>query len=95
MEPPRKTYLHHIPQWQAAGYWVELIFLRLANADEAVARVALRVKQGGHNIPEMVIRRRFDAGLHHFTHHYSRLVNAWALYDNSGELPQLLDWSER
>lgn len=89
-----RAYLRHITQWQAAGYQVELIFLRLASADEAVARVAQRVKQGGHHIPEPVIRRRFDAGLENLTRHYATAVNVWALYDNSGEQPQLLDWSE-
>lgn len=64
-------------------------------ADEAVARVAQRVKQGGHRIPESVIRRRFAAGLENFTHYYAHAVDAWALYDNSTEIPRLLDWSEK
>jgi predicted ABC-type ATPase len=51
-----RGYLRLIKQWQAAGYQVKIIFLQLASADEAVACVAQRVKQGGHNIPEEVIR---------------------------------------
>ena len=86
--------LRHIARWRAAGYRVELIFLRLASADEAVARVAQRVKQGGHHIPEAVIRRRFAAGLDNLSRHYAPAVDAWALYDNSGEEPILLNWSE-
>jgi predicted ABC-type ATPase len=89
-----KTYLRYITTWQAAGYRVELIFLTLNSADEAVARVAQRVKQGGHDIPEPVIRRRFAAGLENFTQHYAAVVDAWALYDNSGDLPRLLDWRD-
>lgn len=89
-----RTYLRHIRAWQTAGYRVELFFLRLNSADEAVARVAQRVKQGGHHIPEPVIRRRFAAGLDNFTQRYAPAVDAWALYDNSAEVPQLLDWSE-
>ncbi len=89
-----RGYLRHIKRWQVAGYRVELIFLRLTSADEAVARVAQRVKQGGHDIPEAVIRRRFDAGLENLTRFYAPAVDIWALYDNSGDLPQLLDWSE-
>jgi predicted ABC-type ATPase len=42
-----------------------------------------------------VIRRRFAAGLANFEHLYAPRVDAWALYDNSGEQPVLLDWSER
>lgn len=90
-----KGYLRHINTWQKAGYQVELIFLRLQSADEAVARVVQRVKQGGHNIPEPVIRRRFDAGIKNFTNYYAPAVDAWALYDNSAEMPELLDWSEK
>lgn len=89
-----RAYLRHIARWRAAGYRVELIFLRLASAQEALARVAQRVKQGGHHIPEAVIRRRFAAGLDNLSHHYAPAVDAWALYDNSGEEPILLNWSE-
>lgn len=90
-----RGYLRHIKRWQAAGYRVELIYLKLHSADEAVARVAQRVRQGGHDIPEPVIRRRFVTGLHNLTHHYAPAVDSWALYDNSGEAPILLDWSEK
>lgn len=90
-----RGYLRQIRQWQAAGYSVKLIFLRLNSADEAVARVAQRVLQGGHDIPEPVIRRRFVSGFDHFVRLYAPLVDAWALYDNSGEQPELLDWSEK
>jgi len=89
-----RAYLHHIRHWQSAGYRVKLIFLKLASAGEAIARVAQRVRQGGHDIPEAVIRRRFAAGLANFERLYAPRVDAWALYDNSGERPILLDWSE-
>ncbi|WP_298292241.1 AAA family ATPase [Thiomonas sp.] len=90
-----RAYLRHIRRWQQAGYWVELIFLQLGSAEEAAARVQQRVRQGGHDLPEPVIRRRFEAGLIHFRQYYASAVDAWALYDNSGEMPVLLDWRER
>lgn len=90
-----RGYLRHIARWHAAGYRVELIFLKLNHADEAVARVEQRVHQGGHNVPEAVIRRRFAAGLENFHRHYAPAVDAWVLYDNAGEKPALLDWSEQ
>ena len=89
-----RAYLRLIEQWQAAGYRVKLIFLRLASPEEAVARVAQRVRQGGHNIPEAVIRRRFEAGLSNFHQLYAPRVNAWMLYDNAGTQPVLMDWSD-
>lgn len=78
-------YARQIPQWRALGYHVTLVFLSLPSAAMAVQRVADRVAQGGHGIPEAVIRRRFVAGLRNFEGVYKPLVNAWALYDNSGE----------
>lgn len=90
-----RVYLRYISAWQAAGYRVKLIFLRLESPEEAVARVAQRVRQGGHHIPEPVIRRRYHAGLENFHHHYAPRVDAWMLYDNSGLTPTLLDWSEK
>ena len=89
-----RGYLRLINQWRAAGYRVKLIFLRLDSPEEAIARVAQRVRQGGHNIPDHVIRRRYDAGLENFHRHYTPRVDAWMLYDNSGLTPTLLDWSE-
>ena len=90
-----RGYVPHIQAWQAAGYVVKLIFLTLDCPEEAIARVAQRVLQGGHDIPEATIRRRFAAGLHNFEHLYAPLVDAWALYDNAGSAPLLLDWSEK
>lgn len=87
-------YLRHIAQWRAQGYRVSLFFLSLVNAETAIARVAERVRQGGHNIPETVIRRRFAAGLKHFHDHYRAAVDDWALYDNSGNVPVMLEWGE-
>jgi predicted ABC-type ATPase len=90
-----RTYLRAIRRWQQAGYEVELLFLRLNSAEEAIARVAQRVRQGGHHVPDVVVRRRFAAGLSNFHGHYAPLVDSWVLYDNSGDEPVILDWSEK
>ena len=89
------VYLKKIPVWQAHGYQVKLWFLSLPNEDIAVSRVAHRVHQGGHNIPEPVIRRRFKAGLANFHERYSKAVDSWAFYDSSGMHPKLIDWSNK
>ncbi len=90
-----RSYAHSIREWQAAGYHVALWFLALPSAEAALARVAQRVLQGGHNIPEAVVRRRFAAGRAHFHSIYRGLVDAWVLYDNSETIPVLLDWGEK
>lgn len=89
------AYARHIGEWRAAGYRVELYFLSLPSAEAAIARVAERVSQGGHDIPEAVIRRRFAAGRRLLDAVYKPIVDEWVLYDNSGETPILLDWSSK
>jgi len=69
--------------------------LALSSVDVALARVAQRVLQGGHNIPEEVVRRRFLAGRANFDDLYRALVDSWVLYDNSDAVPVLLDWGEK
>jgi len=88
-------YLAQIRQWRAQDYHVSLFFLRLPDAETAIARVAERVRQGGHDIPEAVIRRRFTAGWRNLDHAYKSVVDTWAIYDNVGERPSLLEWGEK
>ena len=85
-----RAYARMIPQWRADGYRVRLLFLRLPDAEMAIARVQKRVATGGHSIPEETIRRRFDAGLRNFERIYRALVDEWALYDGTGSPPRLL-----
>ena len=86
-------YARKIPQWRQLGYRVELFFLSLPSADTAVQRVAERVRQGGHDIPEATIRRRFASGKRLFADMYQPLVDQWVLYDNAGDEPVVMDWS--
>lgn len=78
------TYARMIPEWRLAGYKVKLLFLSLASAEEAIARVAMRVRQGGHNIPPEVVRRRFASGMKNFLEIYRSRVDCWQWFDNSG-----------
>jgi len=87
------TYLKRIKQWRAEGYSISIFFLSLPDAEAAVARVAKRVRQGGHHISEAVIRRRFAAGLENLERVYKPAVNAWVKY-YGGESPILLEWEE-
>lgn len=85
------SYARMIPLWRQAAYVVKLIFLSLPDADMAIARVAARVAQGGHDVPEAVVRRRFSAGIRNFHSRYKSLVDDWQLYDNAVSPPVLID----
>lgn len=86
-----KMYAQLIPQWRSAGYVVKLFFLSLPSEELAISRVKIRVSQGGHDVPVTVIHRRFTAGFQNFHSTYKNLVDEWALYNNSGEHPILLE----
>jgi predicted ABC-type ATPase len=90
-----QAYLRHIKHWRASGYQISLFFLRLPSVELAIARVAEGVRQGGHDIPEAVIRRRFTAGRTNLEKYYLAAVNTWAISDNSGEEPVLIEWGEQ
>jgi predicted ABC-type ATPase len=90
-----RSYAKMIPRWRDLGFRVKLIYLCLEDARVAIERVRVRVKQGGHNVPEEVILRRFVTGWNNFNKIYKRLVDTWVLYDNSGEKPVFLDTGGR
>ena len=85
-----RGYARLIPGWRRQGYRVTLFLLRLPTPEVAIARVRQRVREGGHDVPEAVIRRRYDAGWRNWERLYKGLVDEWAVYDNSGDTPVLL-----
>ena len=85
-----RGYANLIPRWRRQGYRVTLFFLRLPTPEAAIARVRQRVREGGHDVPEAVVRRRFDAGWRNWEGLYKSLVDEWTVYDNSGDTPVFL-----
>lgn len=69
------NYIKHIKAAQLQGYEVDLTFLWLSSSNEAVKRVAERVKQGGHNVPKEIIIKRYYAGLKNFLKYYLPLAD--------------------
>ncbi|MBI3817485.1 MAG: zeta toxin family protein [Planctomycetes bacterium] len=84
-------YVTKIRDWRARGFHVKLIFLSLPTVELSLARIRSRVILGGHDVPEDVVRRRFHRGLENFHNIYSKIVNDWILYDNSGSTPTPLE----
>jgi len=73
------------------GYEVILYFLSLPDEQIAIERVQLRVAQGGHNVPVDVIKRRYHRGWKNFQKYYKDLVDTWVIFDNSGNIPLILE----
>jgi len=73
-----------------SSYRAHLTFLSLPDPDLAVARVAERVRRGGHDVPEQVVRRRFHSGLRNFFGLYRPVVVSWQVHDNAEVQPRLI-----
>jgi predicted ABC-type ATPase len=83
-----KALEHRIRDWREAGYTTSLYFMYLSNADVAVHRVRYRTSQGGHDVPESVIRRRYEEGLRNFFVRYRSIVDEWQIFDNTQSPPK-------
>jgi predicted ABC-type ATPase len=90
-----RSHAVRIRDWKAAGYRVELIYLRVPSADFSVARVARRVARGGHGIPEEALRRRYLLSLEYLETVYKPIVDEWEVYASSDEGLSLLEMSPR
>jgi len=85
------TYVARLKHWKSAGYKIEIIFLRLASVQLALRRIAVRVKQGGHNVPPEDVSRRFERGWKNFEGTYKLLADSSTVYDNSGARLELIE----
>jgi len=89
-----RRYIRKIKDMKAKGYDVVIYFLKLASVDLAIERVKMRVLQGGHNVPEKDIKRRFDRSWNNFEYVYKPLVDAWIVFDTSSYPPIIVGKSE-
>ncbi len=83
-----RTFVPIIKELSANGYEFHLVYLWLANPDEACARVATRIRSGGHSVPEATIRRRYHAGIRNFFQLYRPLATSWQVLNNAASGPR-------
>ncbi len=89
-----KGYEKKIKKWKSEGYEIIIYYLKLPSVDIAIERVKLRVAQGGHDVPQQDIERRFDRSWSNFEKIYKSLADSWIIFDTSGSEPVVLDESE-
>ncbi len=85
-----KSFLKTIEKAKKKGYFITLIFFWLVSPELAIERVKIRVKEGGHNIPQEVIVRRYYAGLNNFFNLYTNKVDYWMFFDNSNMISKII-----
>ena len=78
-----RSYFRLVEQAHRQGYDVTLLFFWLASPEQAIERVAERVRKGGHNIPSDIVRRRYYEGIDNLFRIYMPIVDTWVLVNNS------------
>lgn len=84
------TYLKYFKMLKEKGYKIHLYFLWIPSSQLAIARVRDRVAQGGHNVPIVDIKRRFDRSTEKFFKKYRLLADQWMLFNNEQSKPRLI-----
>ena len=87
----RVQMARQLQAWKQAGCRIE--YLRLRSAHLALRRIAVRVRQGGHYVLRVDVVRRFSRDWRNFQRIYRPLADSWAVYENSGHAPRLLEKS--
>jgi predicted ABC-type ATPase len=88
-----RAYVKRLVPWKAFDYRIEIVYLKILSPQIALKRIAARVKQGGHDVASADVLRRFGRSWKNFVAIYRPLADAWAVYDNSGVEPRLLEQS--
>ncbi|GAB3820927.1 zeta toxin family protein [Pontibacter rugosus] len=78
-----RSYAQTIKKARESGYNVTLVYFWLASPELAIQRVKNRVAEGGHNIPEDVIRRRYKKGVKNLFELFIPICDYWIVIDNS------------
>ena len=85
-----RTYLRVIQRLKEGGYQVHFFYLWIPSVELALARIRELVLRGGHDVPEGVVRRRFDRSIRNFLTRYRPLADSWNLYDNTSTTPKII-----
>jgi predicted ABC-type ATPase len=78
-----RSFAPRIRALKSRGYSFLAAYVWVDSPDVSVDRVARRVALGGHNVPEEVIRRRYERGLVNFLDLYCALADEWRFFDNT------------
>lgn len=82
-----RTYARWLKELKGKGFVVNLVFLWLDDVNLSIERVKERVRLGGHDIPELTIRRRYGRGLKNLFELYLPIADSWRIFDASGKIP--------
>jgi predicted ABC-type ATPase len=90
-----RSYLNLVRHLKERAYQVHFFYLWIPRADLALSRVRQRVLRGGHDVPEVIVRRRFDRSIRNFLIYFYGLADSWNLYDNTFAIPRIIASKEQ
>jgi predicted ABC-type ATPase len=90
-----RSHLGLIRRLKKLGYRVHFFFLLVPTVELALTRVRGRVMEGGHDISESVVRRRFGRSMQNFFAYYRQLGDSWIVFDNSGATPAVVAFEKQ
>ncbi len=85
-----RSYIKFLKRAKQHNYQITCLFFWLASEELAISRVETRVKEGGHHIPEYIIRRRYKRGLRNFFNIFLPIFDNWLFVNNSGDTYEII-----
>lgn len=80
-----RTYAKWLRDLVASGYSTHLFYFWVRDAEFAIARVAARVRAGGHHIPPDTVRQRYGRSVRNLFELYMPHLTTWKVYDNTAD----------
>jgi len=77
-------YVETIQRAKSLGYVVTIAYVYVDSAEFCLERIRVRVQNGGHDVPEDDVRRRYGRSKANFVSVYAPLADHWLLYYNGG-----------
>jgi len=90
-----RSFINTVQKAKKNGYFVTILYFWLNSPELAIERVKVRVKEGGHDIPENIIRRRYDSGIKNMFNIYIPIADYWMFIDNSKPILNVLAEGEK
>jgi len=85
-----KTHETLVRRAKCAGFRVTIIYVFVDSVDACIARIAMRVRAGGHFVPDKDVRRRYLRSKRNFIEIYAPIADSWMLYYNGDSVPVLV-----
>ena len=85
-----RSYIRVIRDLRAGGYRIHMFYLWIPGPELALLRIRERVQQGGHNVPDRDVRRRYGRTLNNLFNLYRPMLDTLRVFDNSTSTPRLI-----